>query len=322
MREGAVLYIVLPCYNEEEVLPETSARLREKMQSLIQTGAVSADSRIVFVDDGSKDRTWKMIEELHNEERLFSGVKLSRNRGHQNALFAGLMTVKDSCDITISMDADLQDDVGVIDLFLKKHSEGCDVVYGVRKDRSSDTTVKRGTAVLFYRIMTRMGVESVFNHADCRLMSKRALDAFSEFGEVNLFLRGMVPLVGFRSECVEYTRSPRFAGVSKYPFKKMLQLALNGITSFSAAPIRLIAVFGFIVSTLSLVSALVLTVFALFGRAIPLTGWLLVSLWLVCGMLLAATGVVGEYVGKAYEEIKARPRYFIETFLNSMNPEK
>ena len=316
-----MLYLVIPCFNEEEVLPETSARLKERLQPLILSGAVSEESRIVFVDDGSKDRTWELIEALHTEDPLFSGVKLSRNRGHQNALFAGLMTVKDHCDLTISMDADLQDDTVVIELFLEKYSEGYDIVYGIRKDRSSDTTVKRSTAVMFYKMLTRMGVESIFNHADCRLMSRRALDAFAEFKEVNLFLRGMVPLIGFRSAHVEYKRSPRFAGVSKYPFKKMLQLALNGITSFSTAPIRLIAVFGFIISALSFIAVLVLAILALCGCAVTINHWLLVSLWLICGLLLSATGVVGEYVGKAYEEIKARPRYFVETFLNAKKDE-
>jgi len=226
------------------------------------------------------------------------------------------MTVKDLSDITVSMDADLQDDPDVIDLFLEKYHEGCDVVFGVRKDRRSDTTVKRSTAVAFYKMMRRMGVESVFNHADCRLMSRRALDAFAEFKEVNLFLRGMVPLVGFKSASVEYKRSPRFAGVSKYPFKKMLQLALNGITSFSIAPIRLIAVTGLVLSGLGALALLCLAIFALCGYAISLSGWILVSLWFICGVLLAALGVVGEYVGKAYEEVKARPRYFVEEFLN------
>ncbi len=317
MKKGDVLYLVLPCYNEEEVLPETSKRLRKKMSEMIEGGTISKESRIVFVDDGSKDRTWEMITELHHEDNLFSGIKLSRNRGHQNALLAGLMTVKDLSDVTISMDADLQDDVNAIDLFYEKYLEGNEIVYGIRRDRSSDTTVKRSTAEFFYRLMTWMGVESIFNHADCRLMSRRALEALSEYKEVNLFLRSMVPLIGFKTTSIEYDRAPRFAGISKYPFKKMLQLAVNGITSFSIAPIRLITLIGGILSSLSFLALLTLTVLAIVGVGVSGTGWLLVSLWLACGILLTSVGVVGEYVGKSYEEIKARPRYRVETFLNN-----
>ncbi|MEF9879575.1 MAG: glycosyltransferase family 2 protein, partial [Clostridia bacterium] len=236
------LMVVIPCYNEEEVLPETSRRLVEKMNSLMERGMIDRGSRVLFVNDGSKDRTWAMISELHEKNPLFEGVNLSRNRGHQNALLAGLMTAKDRCDLSISMDADLQDDMDAMDRFIEQFEQGCDVVYGVRNKRDTDTAFKRGTALLFYRLMKGLGVDITFNHADYRLMSNRALAALSSFGEVNLFLRGLAPLVGFQSGVVTYDRSERFAGESKYPFKKMLAFAIDGITSFSVKPLRLITV--------------------------------------------------------------------------------
>lgn len=311
-----VLYLVVPCYNEEEVLPEASSRLEVKICSLIDNGRISDESRIVFVDDGSKDNTWDIIRSLHERNCVFSGLKLSRNRGHQNALLAGLMTVKDLCDYTISMDADLQDDVDVIDSFLDKAEQGNDIVYGVRGNRKSDTTVKRGTAELFYRIMTKMGVETIFNHADCRLMSRRALNALSEFKEVNLFLRGLVPLLGFRSDAIKYARSPRYAGDSKYPFGKMLQLALNGITSFSAMPLRMVTVSGCVVTVLSIASILVLLLLTVIKNLSFSIGWVISSVWTACGLVMTSIGIVGEYVGKVFEESKARPRYIVEEFLN------
>ena len=316
MKTSNTLYLVIPCFNEQEVLPETSRRLLNKMQTLIMNNTISKKSRILFVDDGSTDRTWKLILEMHENNNLFSGLKLSRNRGHQNALLAGLLTVKDLSDVTISLDADLQDDPDSIDQFLTSFFSGNDIVYGVRKDRSSDTTVKRGTARLFYKLMNFMKVESVFNHADCRLLSKRALSALSDFKEVNLFLRGMVPLIGFNSDIVTYNRVARFAGQSKYPFKKMLQLAANGITSFSVAPIRFILFIGIFIFSISLLSILFLAVIAAIGISFNSIFWLLTSIWLACGIITASIGIVGEYVGKAFEEVKARPRYIIEEFLN------
>ena len=246
------IYLVLPCYNEEAVLHETSARLKIKMNQLISENKISKDSRITFVDDGSKDNTWSIIEELKESDKLFAGIKLSRNRGHQNALLAGLMTVKDYCDAAISLDADLQDDVNVIDKFIDRFIDGCDVVYGVRSDRKTDTVFKRTTAQGFYKVMKLLGVDIVYNHADYRLMSKRALEALGEFEEVNLFLRGIVPLIGYKSDVVLYERSERFAGESKYPLKKMLSFAFEGITSFSVKPIKLILNLGMIMFTTSL----------------------------------------------------------------------
>ena len=240
------IYLVVPCYNEEEVLRETASRLKDKMQVLISNKVISEKSRITFVDDGSKDKTWSIIEELNSNDKIFSGVKLSRNRGHQNALLAGLMTVKDYCDAAISLDADLQDDINVIDKFIEKFNYGCDVVYGVRSERKTDTVFKRTTAQGFYKIMKALGVDIVYNHADYRLMSKRALDSLEEFKEVNLFLRGIVPLIGYKSDVVLYERNERFAGESKYPLKKMLSFAFEGITSFSVKPIRLILAVGII----------------------------------------------------------------------------
>ena len=314
MNKPEILYVVIPCFNEEEVLHETASQLEIKVSSLIEADIVSPESRIVFVDDGSKDSTWDIIRTLYETNHIFSGIKLSRNRGHQNALLAGLMTVKELCDYTVSMDADLQDDVNVIDMFIAKYNQGNDIVYGVRNDRKSDTTVKRGMAELFYSLMTNMGVESIFNHADCRLMSKRSLDALSQFKEVNLFLRGMVPLIGFKSDRIEYTRAPRFAGTSKYPFKKMLQLALNGITSFSIAPIRLVTVFGITISALGILTLIALLVLTIFGVNISSIGWIITSIYSCCGFIITSIGVVGEYVGKTYEETKQRPRYIIEEF--------
>jgi len=310
------LYLIIPCYNEEEVLLETAKRLASKLSLLIEQDTISNHSRILFVDDGSKDNTWSIIKSLNELSDIFSGLKLSRNRGHQNALLAGLLEAKDLCDITISMDADLQDDVDVIDLFLEKFSQGNDVVYGVRGDRKSDTTVKRGMAQLFYRMMTRMGVETIYNHADCRLMSKRAVDALSQFSESNLFLRGMVPLIGFKSDTIEYTRSKRFAGQSKYPFRKMLQLALNGITSFSITPIRILMVTGTTIFSLSIISLITLAVFTLFFGSVFSIGWIVSSIFTACGLLMISLGIVGEYVGKIFEETKHRPRYIVDEFIN------
>lgn len=312
-----VLYIVVPCYNEEEVLPETSKRLKAKLSDLVAAGKVSEDSRVLFVDDGSKDKTWEMIRGYHAEDPRFSGVKLSRNRGHQNALLAGLMTAKDLADCAISMDADLQDDINAIDGMVDKYLEGCDIVYGVRSARDTDTFFKRFTAEGFYKFMEVMGAEVVFNHADYRLMSKRALEALSEYEEVNLFLRGMVPMIGYRTATVEYERGERFAGVSKYPLKKMLAFALDGITSLSDRPIQFILTLGLLTTAGGAASLPVSLVRYAKSDHENDTALLQSSLWTVGGLVLTSLGIVGDYVGKIYLETKHRPRYFIAEVLDN-----
>ncbi len=311
-----ILYIVVPCYNEEAVLPETAKRLRAKLESLIAAGQISPESRVLFVNDGSKDKTWALIEELHGACPLFSGVDLSRNRGHQNALLAGLMTARERCDLAISMDADLQDDVDAVDAMVEKYHAGCDIVYGVRSSRKKDSFFKRFTAEGFYRLMNALGAETVFNHADYRLMSRAALDGLSEFKEVNLFLRGIVPLIGFTTATVEYERGERFAGESKYPLKKMVAFALEGITSLSTKPIRLITGLGFLVFLVSLIMLVVFIVQWALGMTVQ--GWASVvcSVWAIGGLILLALGIVGEYVGKIYLETKARPRFLIRQVLD------
>lgn len=314
--EQQVLYLVIPCYNEEAVLPETASRLKEKMGALAGTGKISVDSRVVFVDDGSKDNTWSLIAGLHEQDKLFSGIKLSRNKGHQNALLAGLLTVKEQADMVISLDADLQDDINVIDRMVEKYYEGSDVVYGVRCARDKDSFFKKSTAQGFYKFMRLLGVEIVYNHADCRLMSRRALEGLEQFNEVNLFLRGIVPLIGYPSSTVEYERGERFAGESKYPLKKMLNFAFEGITSFSVKPIRMITMLGFVIFSISILMLIYFLVVYLLGKTVA--GWtsIVISVWAIGGLQLLALGVIGEYVGKTYMESKARPKYFIEAFLN------
>ena len=311
------LYLVIPCYNEEAVLPETSKRLKEKMTALIGYGKIDKNSRIVFVNDGSRDETWNIIRELHNEDPLFSGINLSRNRGHQNALLAGIMTVKDHADAVISMDADLQDDIDAIDEMVDKYLAGADVVYGVRNRRATDTFFKRVTAESFYKLMNAMGASTVFNHADYRLMSRRALEGLAEYQEVNLFLRGIVPMIGYKSEIVYYERGERFAGESKYPLGKMLSFAVEGITSLSTKPIRLITGLGFFIFFISIVMLIYSLVRHFMGATI--VGWttLMVSVWAIGGLILLSLGVVGEYIGKIYLETKARPRFIVEQFLNT-----
>ena len=310
------LYLVIPCYNEEEVLPETSKRLKEKYTALMSAGKIDADSKIVFVNDGSKDRTWEMICDLHKADPVFRGVCLSRNKGHQNALMAGLMTVKSECDAAISMDADLQDDINAIDEMVDRYLEGYEVVYGVRSSRKKDTFFKRTTAQGFYKVMRAMGVETVYNHADYRLMSRRALEALSEFDEVNLFLRGIVPLVGFKSTEVTYERGERFAGESKYPLKKMLAFATEGITSMSIKPIRLITTLGFLVFLFS-IGVLIYSIIRKFtGYTVPGWAFLAVSIWALGGVQLLAIGVIGEYIGKIYLETKHRPKFIVAEYLN------
>ncbi len=309
------LYLAIPCYNEEEVLRDSAAKLLRKYETMMTEHKITFDSRIVFIDDGSRDRTWQIIEELHGENPVFQGIKLTRNRGHQNALLCGLMTLKDKADAVISIDADLQDDIEVFDEMVAKFEEGCDVVYGVRSKRETDTFFKRFTAEAFYKILNRMGAKVIFNHADFRLMSRRALEAFSLYKETNIFLRGMVPMIGYRSDIVTYERSERLAGESKYPLKKMLALAWEGITSLSIQPIRIITWAGLIIFLISLVMIIYSLISYFVGAAV--SGWAstLCSIWALGGLQLLAIGIIGEYIGKIYLEAKRRPRYIVETYL-------
>jgi glycosyltransferase involved in cell wall biosynthesis len=314
--------MVIPCYNEEEVLRVTAERMREKYISLAQQKLISPESRIVFVNDGSKDSTWDIIRELHEASpSLFSGIDLAHNSGHQNAVLAGLMTVKDICDISITMDADLQDDINAVDEMVKKYYEGNQVVYGVRSSRKTDTFFKKFTAESFYKFMKLMGADVVYNHADFRLMSRRVLEELAGFKEVNLFLRGMVPLIGFKSCSVFYERSERFAGESKYPLRKMISFAVNGITSFTTKPLKFITATGFIMSVMS-VFAFIWAFVAKFAGFAEL-GWssLLCSIWLIGGLQLFCLGIIGEYVGKIYAEVKHRPRFIVADFLNDLGAE-
>ena len=314
--EQPVLYIVVPCYNEEEVLPETIRRLGAKLEQLIAEGKISGESRTLFVNDGSRDRTWELIREAHGRDPRMSGVDLTRNRGHQNALLAGLMTAKERADAVISMDADLQDDVEAVDAMVDKFREGCDIVYGVRSSRKTDTFFKRFTAEGFYRLMSVLGANVVFNHADYRLMSRRALEGLAEFKEVNLFLRGIVPMIGYRTDTVEYERHERFAGESKYPLKKMLSFAMEGITSLSTRPLKLITGLGFFLFLVSLLMLVYSVVRWITGATI--LGWasLICSLWAIGGLILLSLGVIGEYIGKIYLETKGRPRFLIREVLD------
>ena len=312
---GRVLYLVIPCYNEVEVLPETSKRLTAKLGAMIEMGLISQDSKIVFVNDGSKDHTWQLIRQYHEENPMIQGINLSRNKGHQSALLAGLMTVKEYCDMAISMDADLQDDVDAIDQFVEKYYEGCEVVYGVRSERKTDSFFKRASAQSFYKLMLHMGVEIVYNHADYRLMSRRALDEMEGFKEVNLFLRGIVPLIGFQSGVVTYERHERFAGESKYPLKKMLNFAFDGITSFSVKPIRMVTTLGIIIFAISILMLIYFLITWCIGWTVP--GWtsIVVSVWAIGGLQLLAIGIIGEYIGKIYMETKARPKFIVQEYL-------
>ena len=309
------LFCVIPCYNEEEVLPETSKRILDKFESLISQGKISKDSRALFVNDGSKDKTWEIISRLHESNEIFQGINLSRNRGHQNALLAGLMTVRNICDMTISMDADLQDDIGAMDEMIDKYHDGADIVYGVRSKRATDTFFKKFTAESFYKMMDCLGANTVYNHADYRLMSKRAVIGLSEFNEVNLFLRGLVPMVGYKTDVVYYERAERFAGESKYPLKKMIQFATEGITSLSIKPIRLITSLGFGIFIISLLVLIYSLIRYFTGHTIP--GWTttVLSVWAIGGLIMISLGIIGEYIGKIYLETKARPRYIIDEYL-------
>ena len=309
--EKPVLYIVIPCYNEQEVLPITSGMFLKKISDLAAAGKISGDSRVLFANDGSKDDTWKIICALAEKDEHFEGVCLSRNRGHQNALLCGLMTARSRCDVTISIDCDGQDDINAMDGMIDAYHDGCEIVYGVRSKRATDTAFKRFTAEGFYRLMNRMGANIVFNHADYRLMSSRALNEFANFKEVNIFLRGMVPLVGFKSTSVYYERAERIAGESHYPLKKMLALAFDGITSLTVQPIRIITGFGAVVSLLGFIGVLWALIAALCGATVA--GWAS-TVCIVCflgGVQLLSLGVIGEYVGKIYMETKARPRFIV-----------
>ena len=311
-----ILYIVIPCYNEEEVLDITTKELTKKMNSLLKKNLIDKNSKVMYIDDGSNDNTWSKIKDIHSHNKLFTGLKLSRNKGHQNALLAGLMTSKKYADITISMDADLQDDVNVIDKMLEQYNKGSEIVYGVRSSRKKDSVFKRKTAEGFYKFMKLMGVEIVFNHADCRLLSKKALDALEQYNEVNIFLRGIIPQLGYKTSIVYYERNKRAAGNSKYPFNKMLKFAIEGITSFSVRPLKMITGLGFIMTIFSFVMLVYALVVKILGKTV--TGWtfIVVSIWLVSSIQMLSLGIIGEYIGKIYSETKNRPKYIIEEELN------
>ena len=317
--ELPVLYIVIPCYNEEQVLPITSGLFLDKLRDLESQGRISDKSRVLFVKDGSKDHTWDIICQLNQQDEHFQGVCLSRNRGHQNALLAGLMTAKDRADMVVSMDADLQDDVEAVDAMVDKFLEGVDIVYGVRSSRKRDSFFKRTTAEGFYRLMAALGAETVFNHADYRLMSRRALEGLARFKEVNLFLRGIVPMIGYRTDTVEYERGERFAGESKYPLKKMLSFAMEGVTSLSVKPLRMITGLGFLVFLVSLV--MIVYNIVRWAAGATVTGWASIacSIWLIGGLILLSLGVMGEYIGKIYLESKGRPRFLIRQVLEDQD---
>lgn len=310
------VWLVIPCYNEQEVLPETSRQLKIIMHDLIEKGKISQKSRIAFVNDGSKDMTWNIISQLHEEDSLFTGINLAHNRGHQNALLAGLMTARKYADAAISLDADLQDDVGAIEQFIDKFNEGKDIVYGVRSTRATDTRFKRGTAHAFYKLMKFMGADTLEDHADYRLMSKRALDGLSQYKEVNLFLRGIVPMIGYETDVVYYERHERFAGESKYPLKKMISFAVDGITSCSVKPIRMITALGMLIFSVSIFMLIYFLIVWELGKTVA--GWttIVISLWGIGGLILLSLGIIGEYVGKIYMEVKERPRYIIENILH------
>ncbi|MGI5968986.1 MAG: glycosyltransferase family 2 protein [Lachnospiraceae bacterium] len=311
-----ILFMVVPCYNEQEVITETTRRLKEKYEALIEKGKISPDSKVLYVNDGSKDNTWEMIRDIHNNDKMFRGLCLSRNRGHQNAVLAGLMQAKEEADMVISMDADLQDDIDAIDAMVDKYNEGYDVVYGVRNKRETDTFFKRFTAQAYYKLLLKLGVDIVYNHADFRLMSKRVLDNLENYKEVNLFLRGIVPMIGFPSTNVYYERHERYAGESKYPLKKMLHFAFDGVTSLSIKPIRLITTLGIFIFLLS-IGILIYSIIRHFLGYTAL-GWssIMVSVWALGGLQIFSIGIIGEYIGKIYLESKHRPRFIVKEYLN------
>ncbi len=311
MRTKPILYIVIPCYNEEEVIENTTQELKKKIDNLIKKDLISRKSKVMYVNDGSKDNTWEIIKSISKKEKQFTGISLSRNMGHQNALFGGLMTSLKYADVVISMDADLQDDIDVIDSMIIKYHQGCDIVYGVRSKRKKDRLFKKGTAHLFYRLMRFMGADIISNHADFRLTSKKVLEELSNFHEVNLFLRGIFPLIGYQQDIVYYERKKRLAGVSKYPLQKMINFAWNGITSFSIKPIRMILILGILIFMISIVVIIYSLIRKLTGNTV--TGWTFIvcSIWLIAGIQMASLGMIGEYIGKIYQEVKGRPRYII-----------
>lgn len=311
MKKDPILYVVIPCYNEEEVLEETTRQLKEKMSKLIKDKKISTKSKVMYVNDGSKDKTWEIIKDINKKEPLFTGITLSRNRGHQNALLGGLMTARKYADVIISMDADLQDDINAIDEMVEKYKEGNDIVYGVRSARKKDTWFKRVTAEGFYKFMKVLGVDVVYNHADYRLTSQRVLNEFANFKEVNLFLRGMFPLVGYKSDVVYYERNERFAGESKYPLKKMLNFAWDGITSFSVKPLRMICTVGFMILFISIIIMIYSLIRKLTGNTVDGWTFLSISIWFIGGLQMISVGIIGEYIGKMYNETKQRPRYII-----------
>ena len=313
--KSQTLYLVIPCYNEEEMLPITYKAVKEKMETLIKSKKISSSSRVVFVNDGSKDKTWELIEKFHKKDKLINGINLSRNRGHQNALLGGLLTVKEDCDMAISMDADLQDDINVIDKFIDEYYAGCDIVYGVRSSRKKDSWFKRTTAESFYKFMKLMGVDIVFNHADYRLISKRVIKDLENFKEVNLFLRGIFPLIGYRTSIVEYERNERVAGKSKYPLKKMLSFAFEGITSFSVKPLSLVLSLGFIIMFISICIMVYCLVVKLTGHTVAGWTFITISIWFLGGLQMLSMGIIGKYIGKVYNEVKARPRFIVEKYL-------
>ena len=309
------LYIVVPCYNEEEVLEETTKWLKEKLNDLIKSKKINKNSKVMYVNDGSKDKTWKLIKKISSDS-MFTGISLSRNRGHQNALLAGLMTAKEKADIVISMDADLQDDINAIDEMLEKYNEGNEIVYGVRSSRKKDTWFKKTTAEAFYKFMKLMGVDIIFNHADYRLTSKKVLNELEKFDEVNLFLRGIFPLIGYKYDVVYYERNERFAGESKYPLKKMLNFAWDGITSFSVKPIRFVLTLGIIIFGISIILIIYSLLSKLMGNAVDGWTFLSCSIWFATGIQMLSLGIIGEYIGKSYNETKRRPRYIISEDLS------
>ena len=313
------LYIVIPCYNEEEVLEKTRVELKKKMDTLIQTKKIDKQSKVIFINDGSKDKTWELIQKFYEEDKLFGGINLSRNRGHQNALLAGLLTVKEDADIVISMDADLQDDIDAMDEMIEKRRNGADIVYGVRNSRKKDSFFKRTTAQGFYRVMRMLGVDVIYNHADYRLTSRRVLDSLADYKEVNLFLRGIFPLIGFKSDIVYYERGERAAGESKYPLKKMLNFAWDGITSFSVKPIRLVLNVGILILILSFLMIFYSIIQKMLGNTVDGWTFIVCSLWLLGGIQMLSLGIIGEYIGKIYRETKARPRYLVTDYLVSKN---
>lgn len=313
-----ILTVVIPCFNEEEVIVEASNQFTNLLKKLISSGKISEKSRIIFVDDGSKDKTWTLISHLCDSNELINGIKLSRNRGHQNAVLAGMMSV--SGDAIITIDADLQDDINVIEKMVDEYKNGIEIVYGVRSDRSTDTFFKRNTAQLYYKLLSLFGVDMIYNHADFRLLSRRAIESLRQYSEVNLYLRGIIPLIGFRSTCLEYSRNERFAGTSKYPFTKMLKLAVEGVTSFSVVPLQMITYLGFIVSAASFgILAWVLSVAIFTDRAVP--GWAstVLPIYFLGGLQILCLGVIGSYLGKIYIESKSRPKYFIEKTIGLSN---